>query len=452
MGADGLLKELAGAAALVQAQIAAGLSENDVKEMLARSFEARIDAHPPLQGADKSQLTTEITSGPWNAEQKILATAVLGNGSMKSKANASKRPNQKALNIENLIPTDTMVRLREPSKYSIASMLSLVASTAKALGIQNPDTATLFRMTAIVAAASETSMSQKEVWIHMNTIQKYVKTKARNSSEVEYVTVYPPTASLLPGDIQKSAYPDGILPPELDWPELDMVLGASKMKGARMAKNTGATNPKVQAANLLPTSPSASAPAVSSLMPSPDVFRFRADSRIMPLQGSFANGSFANAHQLAAQGKSELKCASENICNKCKGQLHDETDCPKQPDEDDEDDDEDEHEEEEPEHDSELDAFESGVIGALDTRGAMKKPAAKARAAAALAPMKAMKTAMKTMKLIKLKKVKPMKAMTAMKTMKKLMKKPSSTKKRFSWMEPREAYEKLSNRLLKMQK
>ena len=70
MGADGLLKELAGAAALVQAQIAAGLSENDVKEMLARSFEARIDAHPPLQGADKSQLTTEITSGPWNAEQK----------------------------------------------------------------------------------------------------------------------------------------------------------------------------------------------------------------------------------------------------------------------------------------------------------------------------------------------------------------------------------------------
>ena len=47
MGADGLLKELAGAAALVQAQIAAGLSEHDVKEMLARSFEARIDAHPP---------------------------------------------------------------------------------------------------------------------------------------------------------------------------------------------------------------------------------------------------------------------------------------------------------------------------------------------------------------------------------------------------------------------
>ena len=155
-------------------------------------------------------------------------------------------------------------------------------------------------------------------------------------------------------------------------------------------------------------------------MPSPDIFRFRADSRILPLQGSFANGSLANAYQLAAQGKSELKCASENICNKCKGQLHDETDCPKQPDE---------HEEEEPEHDSELDAFESGVIGALDTRGAMKKPAAKARAAAALAPMKAMKTAMKTMKLIKLKKVKPMKAMTAMKTMKKLMKKPSSTKK-----------------------
>lgn len=140
MGADSLMKELSGASTLLSAQADAGMNENDVKEMMARSFEARIDAHPTLSASDKSNLTSEITRGPWNAEQKkMLATSVLGNGLAKSKRSASIRANQKVYNIENLIPMGTMVRLRDPTKYSVSSMLSLVGSAARTLGIENPD-------------------------------------------------------------------------------------------------------------------------------------------------------------------------------------------------------------------------------------------------------------------------------------------------------------------------
>ena len=39
MGADSLMKELSGATVLLQAQTDAGMNENDVKEMMARSFD-----------------------------------------------------------------------------------------------------------------------------------------------------------------------------------------------------------------------------------------------------------------------------------------------------------------------------------------------------------------------------------------------------------------------------
>lgn len=407
MGADSLMKELSGAAALLNAQTDAGMNENDVKEMMARSFEARIDAHPTLSAIDKSNLTSEITRGPWNAEQKkMLATSVLGNGSVKSKGSTSKRANQKAYNIENLIPMGTMVRLRDPTKYSVSSMLSLVGSAARTLGIENPDNTTLFRMVAIVASTSETTMNQDEVWTHMSTLQKYVKSKANvDATKVEYIIMYPPTAELLPDDIQKNAYPDGILPPELNWPELDTALGECKMKGARTNKRPRETSPKGEV--LVSASPSKPDPGPSSPLPSPNVFRFRTDSRIV---SSAAHGK----NELDALVKSELDDASDNICSKCKGHLVDPADEKNEDDEDDEDD----EDEEDAEKDSELDSFEKGVIGALDTRLSLKKPAA----------MKAM-SAMKSMKATKpMKGVKSMKAMKTMVTSMKLMTKETPMK------------------------
>ena len=421
MGADSLMHELAGASALLQAQTDAGMNETDVKEMMARSFEARIDAHPALSACDKSNLTSEINRGPWNAEQKkMLATSVLGNGSVKSKGSTSKRANQQAYNIENLIPMGTMVRLKDPTKYSVSSMLSLVGSAARTLGIENPDNTTLFRMVAIVASTSGTSMTQDEVWTHMNSLQKYCKSKANGvASKVEYLIVYPPTAELLPADIQKNAYPDGIMPPELNWPELDTALGTSKMKGARTLKTHKDTNPTGQV--LVQTSPSKSDPGASSPLPSPNVFRFRTDSRIVSSNELLASPLAAHAH-----GKSELDAASDSICSKCKGPLVHPAD------EDDEKDgyDEDDEDEEDDENDPELDDFEKGVIGALNTRHALKKPAAM-KAMSAMKSMKATKPmeVMKSMKAMKpMKVMKSMKAMKTMKTPMKLMTKETPMK------------------------
>ena len=399
MGADSLMKELSDATALLKAQTDAGMNENDVKEMMARSFEARIDAYPSLSACDKSSLTSEITRGPWSAEQKkMLAASVLGNGSVRKQRSANKRPNQKAYNIENLIPMGTMARLKDPTKYSVSSMLSLIGSAARTLGIENPDNTTLFRMVAIVASTSGTSMDQNDVWTHMSTLQKYVKSKANGgANKVEYLIMYPPNAQLLPADIQKNAYPDGIMPPELNWPDLDTALGVSKMKGARTLKAPKDTNPKGQV--LVSASPSKPDPGASSPLPSPSVFRLRRDSRIVS-----SNELLASQSELAAH--SELNDASDNICSKCKGPLVDPADEDAEKDGDDEGD----EDEEDYEKDSELDDFEKGVIGALDTRHAMKRPAA----------MKTM-SAMKSMKATK--------SMKAMKTMMTLKTKETSMKK-----------------------
>ena len=94
---------------------------------------------------------------------------------------------------------------------------------------------------------------------------------------------------------------------------------------------------------------------------------------------------------------------------------------------DDDSDDEDDENEEDDEHDSDLDGFEKGVIGALDTRLALKRPAAMKVMSAmksmkvtkpmkGMKSMKAMKTMVTPMKLMT--KEKPMKAMKSMKAMK----------------------------------
>lgn len=357
---DSFLKELSGVGDLLQAQVDAGMNGADVMEQLVRSFEARIDAHPALRSEQKAALTAAINAGPWTADQKkMLATAVLANGVKKSKTSASskKRANQQAHNIENLLPMDTMAKLKDRSKFSIASMLSLIASAARSLGLENPDNTTLYRMVAIVAAASETDMDQQTVWNHMNTLQRYVKSKTRGAPTVEYITNYPPTSELLPADIQQNAY-NGMLPPEVSWPELDTVLGACKMKGGRHA--TGklpVTKTKTTTQNCSPEEP---APTTDMPLPSPDVFRFRVNSRILPASTPLAADMLAD--------KSEPQSAS-SICSKCAGPLdagphvhHDAapakviTDAANDGD-----------------HDSELDEFEAGMLGAIVARSAAKK-------------------------------------------------------------------------------
>ena len=240
-----IASELENAGSLIEVQVAAGMGEADVKEILARSYEARITELPTLSSEQKAKLTSAINGGPWTTEQrKMLASAVLNNGSRKrNAASMSKRLNQKCHNIENLIPTTYMVKLKDTDKYSEISRLSIIAAAAKTIGIVNPDETTLFRMVSIVAAcAPASSFSQREVWDHMSTIQKFIKAGA--ASKLEYLSNFPPTAELLPEAIQTAAYagePAG-LPPTLQWAELDTVLGDMKQRGSRSSPSSSSSH------------------------------------------------------------------------------------------------------------------------------------------------------------------------------------------------------------------
>jgi hypothetical protein len=55
--------EMKGVQNLLDAQVAAGMNEADVKESLCRSWIARITSHPALRDQQKSDLTSAITGG-----------------------------------------------------------------------------------------------------------------------------------------------------------------------------------------------------------------------------------------------------------------------------------------------------------------------------------------------------------------------------------------------------
>lgn len=307
-----MIAELSSAQSLLEAQVAAGMEESDVKEQMCRSWMSRISCHPALKGSQKSALTSAITAGPWDPHQrKNLAAAVLANGVRVPKHKGKdRRQNQKAHNIENLLSMELMMKLKDAGKYSLTSRLSLLASHAKTLGIENPDNGTLFRMVSIVAWCDpKVSFDQQAVWQHMNTLQKYVK--SGSPSKVEYLVDFPPSAQLLPADVREAAFPDGILPPELNIPELDTVLANCKQRGERgkshLPQQGGKTTTKSSASN-------ACAPGHDELesvpLPSPECFRLRADSRILPTAAS-SHATQLAAHEVASDG------GEQQLCKKC---------------------------------------------------------------------------------------------------------------------------------------
>jgi len=342
--------EMKGVQNLLDAQVAAGMNEADVKESLCRSWIARITSHPALRDQQKSDLTSAITGGPWDASQKkLLASVVLANGTKASKAGsaASKRANQKAHRIENLLSMQVMARLKDVSKFSMTSRLSILASHAKLLGIENPDNITLFRMVGIVATCDPSaSFDQEKVWDFMTTLQKFVKSGA--PAKVEYLVDFPPTAELLPTDIQKSAFADGILPPVLEWPELETCLAQFKKRGERTKSQQPLLKGKDKAKNNVDPAVEAQGVALNPLpLPSPEIFRLRAASQILPHESSLAT-------TLAPADASERGAASAVLCRDCGKTV-------------------DKHDDELPHLDLQpcldLQSFEKDMQTALDTRG-----------------------------------------------------------------------------------
>lgn len=301
MAAEVLSKELIDANELLASQERAGLNKDDVLESMFRSWLARLSS-PGQKFTDKGKaiLTDAIRQGPWNENQtKELARIVLTNGTKQNPKSMGRRANQKLLHIQNMVPTEVMLKLKG-KQFSLASKASILAGVATGLGLQCPDNPTLFHMVAFLAFCEDNwDMSQAETFKVMDMLQRFIKATPPNS-KLSYLEVYPPTAALLPDDLKASAFKDGSLPPEQQIPELNTILGTNKMRGrvsgkqpewfkhvpddqkkevARCLAHGGAPASSASSASVQSSSPptdKATAMQQQPPLPTADLFRFRA--------------------------------------------------------------------------------------------------------------------------------------------------------------------------------
>ena len=240
-----MASELADIPALLDAQTAAGLDRDEVIESLFRSWTARF-SNRRLSDKGKTIITQALNDGPWSPNQvKDLASILLHGKSSAAKSGsaANRRPNQKCMHFENFIPMTVIIKLRDPLKYSQPSRASMLAATARSIGIELADLPTLFRMTAILAyLEGKYDYNQQDVFDIMDSIQGFIKSVPRDNS-LPFIEHYPVEVSGLPEPIRKHAYTPDAMPVVVDWPELSTVLGSNKMKGGKDDQSKGSKAP-----------------------------------------------------------------------------------------------------------------------------------------------------------------------------------------------------------------
>ncbi len=222
--------ELAQVGDLVQSQVEAGLDRDEVVSALFNSWSSRISSVcANILDKERTMLTKAVHLGPWReAQRKELALAILHSNADSA---GNRRGNQKCHFIENMIPEDVFCKIRNWRQCSQLSRASMLAGVAKGIGIECPDQPTLYRLVSILAYCEDNfDMTQDQVFGLMDKIQTFIKSSGRLAS-LPYIINYPPSAAELPAELQKNAYPDGQLPPIVSIPELDVILGESRMRG-----------------------------------------------------------------------------------------------------------------------------------------------------------------------------------------------------------------------------
>ena len=219
---------------LIAAQVAAGLSHDEVSTQLFAAWAERLSKHVKMQPKGKIAVTNAINSGPWNATQKKELASVL-NLSAPAKSASSRRASQKMQHPENFIRTSIMAKLRTP--ISRASKLSLLATEMRRVGVELADERLLFRLVQIYAWASDIwDIPQDDILTYMDNVQAYIKSVPRNKN-IKYIEHYPATAELLEPELLHIMFADGNVPVPMQVPELDNILAGNKMRG-RKAKKT----------------------------------------------------------------------------------------------------------------------------------------------------------------------------------------------------------------------
>ena len=226
--------ELGDVTSLLKSQIVAGMPENEVMNALFVSWLDRLAGLPQTTQSEKAIVTAALSSGPWSESQrKELAKVVLMGSPDSSSKRRNQRPNQKCGLIENFIPEETWVKLKDIRAYSELSRASLLAGVAQSIGLECPDQPTLYRMVSILAFC-ENNFDMEQTGVHklMDKMQSFIKGQPRHV-DMPYLENYPCAAHELPKGIQDRAYPSGVLPIQVDIPELGIILGDNKMRGRR---------------------------------------------------------------------------------------------------------------------------------------------------------------------------------------------------------------------------
>ena len=235
MSFDEAYAELVDAKHLADAQVGLGLDRGEVVAQMFDIWKGRVAKLGKATSTQKKQLADAIKDGPWTPTQRMelgQSVLVLGSSASSNIATGSgyRRPNQRCLAFQNMIPTDVFAKLRNAVTYSSASRCHLIATVASKLGIVNPSLPLLFHMVQIKAfCEGNYNYDQQAVWDDMDKIQDYIK-GCSTSKDLPYIVDYPASPDQLPDAIRERAFADGF-PPQLHIPELSTILGNNKMKG-----------------------------------------------------------------------------------------------------------------------------------------------------------------------------------------------------------------------------
>ena len=225
-----IVTELTGLKDLVKSQQRAGIPRDEVMKSLLSSWTARPSSLVTASAQERVSITNALTSGPWDPDQVTsLARLLVEQGTQKR----IRLDNQKCTTFENFIPQNVWAHLRSPHKYSEASRMAMLANAARAINIINPDQPTLYRMAAILAYTDQ-SVETNQDWVYtrMDRIQNMIKSGAPAADPEQYIVQHPHSAQGLPKELLASTFTtNDSTPVEVTIPELDIVLGGTKMRG-----------------------------------------------------------------------------------------------------------------------------------------------------------------------------------------------------------------------------
>lgn len=226
---EDVIEDLKNSNSFLASQVKAGLGVDEVQDAMFHAWKSKLEQIEAASMLDRTALSDALDSGPWSTDQKTTLARVLsaiGGGGKPPK----RRSMQKCPHFENFITEASWAKIRSPLQYSRVARCAAIATEAKRAGLHNPDEPTLYRMVAVLAygdPASSDDFTQLKVFDTMDELQTMVK--SGKPSDVPYISEYPTSPSQLP-DIFNDVYVDG-MPLEVSIPELDIILGTSKMRG-----------------------------------------------------------------------------------------------------------------------------------------------------------------------------------------------------------------------------